>query len=176
MFGYVVVDDNNVVKRVVNNEEFQKFKLVSDVENYKEGEQYPIRTKKDMEEQLNDYKVAECRFVDGINDKLYVFRDYYACEEGDYALADTVYGPQIVKVEAIHDRGKWKGITPTKDIIDSFLYEAFEERQGMRKKLKELEAKKTEKKKDDVKIYHLDEKEFDDVTKYILKIFGDFTK
>lgn len=189
MFGYVVTGKDNKVEKIVPNLEFDKYKVVDDVENYKVGDIYPKRNEAEMKDFLDEYDIAECRFVDGMNDKLYVFKNYCRADAGDYVLVDTIYGPQIAVVVKNHDRGEWDDIKPTKDIIsDLYLYDDYEERCEMRKQLArraeserikkrwEEKVKEEAEKKSDVKIYHLDEEGFDEVRKYIANIFGDFIK
>lgn len=189
MFGYVITDENNMVEKIVPSFEFDKYKVVDDIENYMVGDVYPKRSISDMKDFIDEYDVAECRFIDGMNDKLYVFKNYCCADAGDYVLVDTIYGPQIAVVVKNHDRGEWDGIKPTKDIIsDLCFYDDYEERCKMRKAIaraeserikKEMDEKKAKEeaeKKSDVKIYHLDEDEFDEVRKYIADIFGDFFK
>lgn len=185
MFGYVITDENNMVEKIVPSFEFDKYKVVDDIENYMVGDVYPKRSISDMKDFIDEYDVAECRFIDGMNDKLYVFKNYCYADAGDYVLVDTIYGPQVAVVVKNHDRGEWDGIKPTKDVIsDLCFYDDYLERCKMRKAIaraeserikKEMDEKEAEK-KSDVKIYHLDEEEFDEIRKYIANIFGDFIK
>lgn len=173
-FGYVVVDDDYNVKKVIGNEEFRKYMTVPDVEKYQEGDKYPKRDD-------DDYNVAEVKFVNGINDKYYVFRDYDCAEAGDYVLVDTMYGTQVAKVNGVYAKDKWNGITPTKDIIsvlpdyDEYLEREEARKKEARKKTDEIKRKlEKQNKEDNVIRIKLDEEEKDKFVKLIESMFNDW--
>ena len=178
MFGYVVTDNDNNVIGIVNEMDFPKYKIVDDIEKYNVGDVYPKPDEKMMREELADYNIAECIFVNGVNEKPYVFRDYLSVDTGDHVLVDTVYGPQIAVVKETHDRGEWKGLKPTKDIIDIICeYDEYLKRQRIRRVLERSEKNAEEKKPEkDIKVFHLDNDELDEVRKYLVDVFGSIFK
>lgn len=193
-FGYVVVDKDNNVKRVINEDEAMQYKIVDNVESYSAGDRYPKLTDEEQDRELKDYSIAEGRFINGFNtEKTYVWRIYPSDQmdfEGGYtyALADTIYGPQAIKILRIFDRGDWAGVKPTKDIISTLPnYEEYDVRQKCRinvktKAIKEgLERRSKEEKKErknnDVYSFRIDidDKNLKEFNKLLEDIFNDYT-
>ncbi len=193
MFGYVVVDDDKNVVKIIPEDEFYTYMTVSNIEDYKVGDKYPLVD-------LDDYQIAEVKFINGVNnDKSYYFRDYDDTLPNTTVVVDTVYGMQIARVVSTHSKEGWHGIQPTKDIVGEVWYENYAERQekrnqiiveNIRRQHEEERRKKeeAEKKKilnmsksvdekntrDNVRVFEFDEKNIDDFYKIVRKILGDF--
>lgn len=176
-FGYVVTDDNYKVEKIIPANEFHKYKTVDDVEIYNVGDTYPKYN-------LDDYSVVCGKFVNGLSDKEYAFRCYCddrVYEDGIYALVDTQYGIQIIEVTAVYEKEEWKGVTPTRDVIDVLCdYDGYLEREEVRKKearkkTDEIKRKlEKQNKEDNVIRIKLDEEEKDKFVKLIESMFNDW--
>ena len=161
-FGYVIVGDDFRVKDIIHNCDFEKYKIVEDGE-YEIGDIYPRPN-------LEEYGIVGVKFVNGVNDKIYVFRDYtYGIGEGEHVLVDTVYGPQLAKVVEVYTKNQWHGVEPTKDVISSLPdYDDYAERKASRKRAEEKKKAENEtKEKYD---------EFINLLTEVLPIFGEILK
>lgn len=191
MYGFVVVDDDNNVVKIVPEGEYYNYMTVDNLEEYKIGDKYPVVD-------LDDYQIAEVKFVDGVSDKSYYFKDYNDTWPNTLVVVDTVYGMQVAKVISTHSKEGWTGIQPTKDIIGEISwFDDYKERQEKRKKIaeekirkqREEERRKEEEevrrkfmnlikpeKKDNsnVHVFEFDEKNIDDFYKVVRKILGEF--
>lgn len=110
-YRYAVIDDDGKVTGFLSKSISEKLKFV-DANEYKVGDKYPHYN-------IEDYRVAEVKFVRPINNKAYNFRCYdTSIDIGDHVLVDTVYGEQLGYVVGLHDRDfENGGVVPTKDII-----------------------------------------------------------
>lgn len=145
-YRYAVIDDDGKVTGFLGKATSEKLKFV-DANEYKLGDKYPHHN-------IEDYRVAEVKFVRPINNKAYNFRCYdTSIDIGDHVLVDTVYGEQLGYVVGVHERDfEEGGVVPTKDIIsyipdwDDFVDRCEQRRTKQQMKQAEEEVEATAKK------------------------------
>lgn len=107
-YRYAVINDDDIITGFLSKEVSDKLKFVN-VNECKVGDKYPPCN-------LDEYNIADVKFINGLNDKEYAFKCYDSCiEAGDVVLVDTAYGYQLATVTGV--RVPDGDFIPTKDVV-----------------------------------------------------------